>query len=168
VPDTRVELAAGIDSAWSEVDSFLAEVTEEGATAQDSNGWTVKDHVTHMAVWGDSVAVLFRGGHRHEALGISESYYSRASFDDINEVVRQREGHLSLSQAVQRLREMHNELMARVRSLPDADLARPVRDVFPLAPRTDDRRVVDFIHENTAAHYAEHLPWMRKLVRRPA
>jgi hypothetical protein len=161
---TRGELDAAIESAWSELESFLAGVTEEGATARDSSGWTLKDHVTHIAVWADSVAVLFRGGSRHEALGISKRLYAKASFDEINEIIRQREAHLSLSDAVHRLRQVHNALMRAVRTLPDADLPRRVRDVFPLAPRKDERRVIDFILDNTAAHYSEHLPWMRKLV----
>ena len=168
MPDTRVELDASIELAWSELESFLEGITKDTATAHDSNGWTVKDHVTHMLTWGASVAVMFRGGCRHQALGISEDFYSKASFEEINEVIRQREAHLSLSEAIQRLRETHTQLLVGVASLPDGDLGRTVRDVFPLAPRTDDRRVVDFIRENTAAHYSEHLPWMRKLVQWPA
>ena len=168
MPASRAELHAEIDTAWSELDIFLAEVVEATPAAKDANGWTVKDHVTHMAIWGDSVAVLFRGGYRHEALGISEDVYSTASFDEINEIIRQREGRIALSQAIRLLRDMHGELMRGVESLPDADLGRAVRDVFPLAPRTDDRFVADFIHENTAAHYSERLPWMRKLVKGPA
>ena len=168
MPASRAELHAEIDTAWSELYTFLAELVEATAAAKDANGWTVKDHVTHMAIWGDSVAVLFRGGYRHEALGISEDVYSKASFDEINEIIRQREGRVALSQAIRLLRDVHGELMRGVESLTDADLGRAVRDVFPLAPRTDDRLVADFIHENTAAHYSEHLPWMRKLVNGPA
>ena len=168
MPASRVELHAEIDSAWSELDTFLAEVAEATQPPKDASGWTVKDHVTHMAIWGDSVAVLFRGGYRHEALGISEDLYSKASFDEINEIIRQRESRITLSQSIRLLRDIHGELMRGVESLPDADLGKTVRDVFPLAPRTDDRRVVDFIHENTAAHYSEHLPWMRRLVEGPA
>ncbi|MFZ1946420.1 MAG: ClbS/DfsB family four-helix bundle protein [bacterium] len=164
MPDTRAQLDAAIESAWSELDSFLAAIAEGTATAHDSNGWTVKDHVTHMAIWGDSAAVLFRGGSRHQALGITEDFYSKASFDEINDVIRRREADLPLDQAVQQLRETHSQLLAAVESLSDIDLDRTVRDVFPLAPRSDNRRVVDFIYENTAAHYSEHLPWMRRLV----
>lgn len=165
---TQNEFNAAVQSAWSELESFLVKVGEDDAAVRDAGGWTVKDHVTHMAVWADSVAVLFRDGFRHEALGIDEGLYSRASFDEINEIIRRREGHLSLNQAIQHLREVHTGLMSQVRSLSDADLARPVREYFPLAPRADDRRVVDFIRENTAAHYSEHLLWMRELVLRPA
>ncbi len=166
--NAQAQLDAAVQSAWSDLETFLAMVKDNDATARDAKGWTVKDHVTHMAVWGDSVAVLFRGGSRHEALGIEEDFYSTASFDQINEIIRQRESHLSLSQSIDRLREVHRELMKGVHSLPEADLARTVRDVFPLAPRTDDRRVVDLILENTAAHYIEHLPWMKELVVGPA
>ena len=117
--------------------------------------------MTHLAVWEDSVAILFRGKPRHEALGIDEAFYAEASFDQINEVIRGRHQHMPLRQVIELLKQVHQPLMARVRALSDAELNRTARDFFPQAPRTDNRQVIDFIYENTAAHYTEHLPWMR-------
>jgi hypothetical protein len=164
----RTHLDEEIETSWSELESFLREPEVEGSTSRDGAGWTVKDHLTHMAVWADSVAVLFRDGFRHQALGIDEGLYSAASFEEINEIIRQREASLSFAQAVDRLRNAHNAIVSGYKGLSESELAAAVRDVFHTAPRTDDRQVSAFIHENTAAHYSEHLPWMRRLAQGPA
>jgi len=170
VPDPTIstlsELKIVIDGSWSELEAFLAGLTEQQASVQDDQGWTVTDHVTHIAVWEDSVAILFRGKPRHEALGISESYYAQASFDEINEQIRQRIGHIPLSQAIEQLRQVHMTLMAGLEGLSEAKLSMAVRDLFPEAPRSDERRVIDFIYDNTADHFKEHLGWMQTLLKR--
>jgi len=168
VLSTLSELNRVIDPAWSELEVFLAHLTEQQASSQDDQGWTIKDHVIHIAVWEDSVAILFRGKPRHEALGVDESYYAQATFDQINERIRELKAHLSTSQTIEQLRLVHQTLMKSLRTLSDADLVRKVRDFFPTAPRTDDRRVIDFIYENTAHHFAEHLEWMRALANKAA
>lgn len=165
---TQAELTRAIEAAWAELQAFVAGLTEKQVWLQDDHGWTIKDHLTHLAVWEDSVAVLFRGGRRHEALGIDEATYAKASFDEINEVIKDRQKHMSLREVTAQLGQVQGALMARVRSLSDADLDRTVRDFFPQAPRSDDRRMIDFLHENTAAHSSEHLPWMQALLKRPA
>ncbi len=162
-PSTARDLVKAIDQAWEELQSFLGSLNGEADKRQDASGWTVKDHVTHMAIWEDSVAILFRGSHRHVALGVEEAFYKQASFDQINAVIQERYARLRLDEAVGLLDQMHKRLMSDVRALTDEQLATAVRDFFPLAPRADDRRMSDFIYWNTADHFREHLPWMRSL-----
>jgi hypothetical protein len=163
---TLTELTDAIQSARAELESFLAGLHEKDASMKDANGWTVRDHVTHIAVWEDSVAVLFRGGKRHQALGIDEALYAEASFDEINDVIKRAQERLTLGQAVELMQRVHEALMDDVRRLSDAELGTTVRYRFQNAPQSDKRRVIDFISENTAAHYEEHLPWMREIVKR--
>ncbi len=165
-PSTLAQLTAAIDLAWADLQTFLGSLSENDSYMQDSNGWNVKDHTTHMAVWEDSVAILFRGKPRHEALGIAESFYREASFDQINEVIKERYTRLPYRGAVERLDQVHKALMAEVRALSDSQLKATVRDFFSHAPRTDERTVSAFIYENTADHFTEHLQWMRSLLKR--
>jgi hypothetical protein len=152
-----------VDEAWAELQAFLGRLTEADTARQDARGWTIKDHLTHIAVWEDSVAVLFRGRPRHEALGIEEGFYREATFDQINAILKDRYSHLRLREALTQLGRAHEALMAEVRSLSEAQLATTVRDTFPHAPRDDDRSMIDFIYWNTADHFKEHLPWMHAL-----
>ena len=152
-----------VDEAWGDLQAFLGRLTVEGVAHQDDNGWTISDHLSHIAVWEDSVAVLFRGQPRHEGLGIEEGFYRTATFDQINEVLKDRNGDLEFREILAQLTTAHTPRMASVEPLSEAQLATTVRDFFPLAPRDDDRRMIDFIYANTADHFKEHLPWMVKL-----
>ena len=165
---TLPELILAIESAWDDLQSFLAGLTESEASITDDNGWTAKDHATHIAVWEDSVAILFRGKPRHEALGITDAIYAAASFDQINEIIREKHKDLPLTQALRGLVQVHSELMESVKTLSDAELKTTVRGFFPQAPRTDERPMIEFIFENTVDHFTEHLQWMRELLARAA
>jgi hypothetical protein len=183
-PSSPDRLSSAIDKAWSELQSFLSSITPAQASRHDANGWAIKDHVTHMAVWEASVAILFRGGHRHDALGIDEAFYlatglghllgpqrpteKDASFDQINEVIKTRHQDLPLSEALTMMSDAHKGLMVNARSLTEANLQTTVSDFFPQAPRGDDRTMATFILDNTASHYLEHLQWMKDLVDRAA
>ena len=158
------KFTACIDAAWKDLHSFLAAVTPSQASKQDQAGWSVKDHVAHLAVWEDSVAILFRGGRRHEALGIEEAVYAAGSFDEINEVIRVRLEGITLQEAICYLEGVHRQLMAHLRTLRDADLNAKAREFFPQAPRNDDRRLASLLWDNTGGHFIEHLEWMRDLV----
>lgn len=159
------ELTRAMDAAWMDLDGFLSGLTESRRPKVDHEGWTIVDHLTHLWVWEDSVAILFRGEPRHVALGVSEEFYTEASFEAINDHIRERTQGQTFQEAVGQLRAVHRALMASVSDLSDAQLQSEVRDLFPEAPRTDDRRVLDFIYENTADHFIEHLGWMKDMLK---
>jgi len=128
----------------------------------------VKDHVAHLAVWEDSVAILFRGGRRHEALGIEETLFTAGDIDEINEVIKVRLGGTTLQEAIRNLEQAHQQLMGHLQTLSAAELNAKACDFFPQAPRNDDRPLASLIWANTGGHYTEHLEWMRDLVGRAA
>jgi len=160
------DLALAVAAAWNRLLPFLDGLTEEQARMADDQGWTARDHVAHIAVWENSVAILFRGRPRHEALGISPSFYAEAPFDQINEVIQARLASLSFDEAKALLAGVHSGLMADVARLNQAQLNTTVAALFPPAPPSDDRRVIDFVLENTAEHYREHQGWMEALLAR--
>jgi len=163
--NTKSDLLTRIDKAWSALDALLAALTETQMTSlQDQNGWSVKDHLTHVAVWEDSVSALFEGKPRHQGLGIDESAYSTASIDEMNALIRERQGDKPLSSAMEHLRSSHRTLMSSVRGLSDADLKRQARELFPTVPQSDRKRLIDIIYENTAEHFDEHRGWIEGLV----
>jgi hypothetical protein len=162
------KFTGSIDAAWKDLHSFLAAVTSSQASKRDQAGWSVKDHVTHLAVWEDSVAILFRGGRRHEALGIEELFFTVGNVDEINEVVKVRLEGTALQEAIRNLEGAHRQLMGHLRTLRDADLNAKAREFFPQAPRNDDRSLTSLIWDNTGGHFTEHLAWMGDLVERAA
>jgi hypothetical protein len=156
-----------ITSAWEELHEFLRRLGPDQITAiRDAEGWSIKDHIAHLAVWEDSVAVLFRGRPRHEALGVSPEEYARHSFDEINAILWRRRKDSSPDAILTELGDIHSRLLGSLKELSGENLARPVRDVFPQAPASDDRPAADLILDNTSRHYSEHLAWMKAILER--
>src|SRR5512147_2370500 len=84
-----------IDEAWEAFNSYLVTLNgNQMTTLHDERGWTVKDHLTHIIAWEQSILFYFQGKPRFEALGIDE----KMDFDDQNEIIRQQHGHISLNE----------------------------------------------------------------------
>lgn len=162
---SRTGLLERIETAWTELHSFLDGLTDLQMTeVRDDQGWNVKDHIIHMAAWEESVAYLFEGRPRHEALGIDESHFANASFDEINAIVRDQRMSAALPSALGQFRRVHSGLVAHIQGLSDADLKEQVTTFFPQAPKSDERQVFDLLYDNTADHFPEHLGWIKTLV----
>ena len=162
---SRTELLERIETAWADLLSFLDGLSDRQMTeVRDDQGWNVKDHIIHMAAWEESVAYLFEGRPRHEALGIDESQFANASFDEINAIMRDQRKRTDLSSALAEFRRVHGGLVAHMQALSDADLKEQVATFFPQAPTSDERQVLDLLYDNTAHHFAEHLGWIKALV----
>ena len=165
---TKAQLFSVIQVAWDALQSFLAGHSEtQMTTVHDEQGWAVKDHLTHIAAWEDSVVAFLQGKPRYEALGIDRALFESGSFDEMNEVIQRLRQPLSLPEAMAQLKNTHTRLMSLLGPLSDADLNLPVRHFLSSSPDTDRRRAMDLIHDNTADHYTEHLAWIEALVARP-
>jgi hypothetical protein len=169
MPDAKIstqgELQQSIKTSWAALVGFLEGLGDgQWVAVRDHEGWNVRDHVTHITAWEQSVAVLFEGEPRPVGLGVDSDFYATASFDQINAVIRERRQRMPPEEAFKEMRRIHAGLMAGIEGLSDADLSRSVADAFAQAPPDDDRRVIDIIYENTAQHFNEHLAWMLELV----
>lgn len=164
----KTQLLAEIHKAWVALIAALARLTEAKMTAvHDEHGWSVKDHLTHMAAWEESVVFFLQGRPRNEALGVEESLFASGSFDEMNDVIQELRKGLSLAEAIAQLRSTHDDLMTSLQLLTDADLSQPLRHDHPNSPASDRRLAIDLIRDNTADHFSEHLAWIEALVRIP-
>jgi len=162
---TKPKLLSEIDRTWAALDSYLARLSEAQMTeSHDGQGWSVKDHITHLGAWEQSVVFFFQGKPRHEALGIDETLFASESFDGQNEAIRRQRMDLPPSEALAQLRRTHAELMTLVTPLTEADLARPLRIYPPGTPASDQRTVLSLIEGDTVDHFSEHLAWIETLV----
>jgi hypothetical protein len=165
---TKAHLLSEIHYTWAALGSLLARLSEPQMTAiHDEQGWAIRDHLTHIAAWEDSVVVFLQGKPRYEALGIDQALFDSGSFDEMNEVIQRLRKHLSLPEAMAQLKSTHSRLLALLEPLSDADLNQPVRHFLSSSPATDGRRAMDLIYDNTADHFSEHLAWIEALVARP-
>jgi len=164
---TKDGLLAAIHRSWDVLTEALGQLPEGSLeSTQDSQGWTVKDHIAHLTAWERSILALLQGKERCQGLRVDEEVYLSRDDDRINDQIYQRGKSRSLESIIDQSREVHAELLASVEGLTDADLQRPVRSFLPKDSRDDDdRRIVDLIYANTAEHYGEHLGWIKALTR---
>lgn len=161
---TKAELKAAIASAWEALWAYLSQRTPEELTGlQDAEGWTVKDHLAHLAAWEQSVSAMFQGQPRHQALGIDLALYQSEDFDAQNAVIQQQRKDLTLQETLDQMRSAHSELMDHLESISDADLNRPADQLYPEIMAGETRAPGQIVFANTAEHYAEHLGWIRTL-----
>ncbi len=162
--NAKEELLASIEPAWATLNATLDRLTDrQKTTIKDAQGWTVKDHLIHLAAWERSVVFFLQGQPRHAGLGVDRALYENGSADDINAAIFRQHKEMPLAEAMAQFRNVHRQLIDLLQPLTDADLHKPYREYLP-DELSDDRLAIDVIISNTTAHFKEHLDWIETLV----
>lgn len=163
---TKAELLADIEHAWAVLNAALDRLTPTQMTAfRDAQGWTAKDHLSHLTAWERSMVFFLQGQPRHAGLGVDEALYLKGDDDDINAVIHQQRKDLPLADALGQFRDTHQQLMKLLQPLTDADLLKPYRHYLPDEPGEEDGPpAINLIYGNSADHFTEHLAWIEALV----
>jgi len=160
---TKAELLANIGQGWNDLQAYLASLTYVQVTIPtDPAGWTAKDHVAHLWVWEDGMNAFFQKISRPEYMGIDAETWASGDYDKINAIIQQRYKDLSWAEVRQRFHESHERLLQQLEALSDADLQRPYNYYQPESQATDP--AINRLSGNTFQHYAEHQPWIEKIV----
>jgi hypothetical protein len=162
-PITTKNLLRHLTEGWDDLQAFLASLHEAQLTGPiDAVGWTIRDHLVHLAVWEAGIVALLNGKSRLEAMGVDEAVWKSGDDDIINEAIRQNYQSASLAEVLAMLRQTHEQLVQKVASMSDADLLRPYRDFQPDSEHTAP--VVGGIVGNSFGHFYEHKPWMAAIL----
>ena len=162
-PATVAELLRDIDAAWNALSGAIAQLSDGQMTERtDAAGWTVKDHLAHLAAWENSVLVILRDRRpQHEGLGVDKATWDAEDIDATNEAVRRDNADAPLDEVRTRLETVHAQLVETILEITDAELRLPVDHwvrgggEFP---------VVHKITGNTSEHYPEHREWLLAIV----
>jgi hypothetical protein len=161
----KSDLLKRIEKSWSALDGLVTRLGDTRLSSpRDREGWAVKDHLIHIAVWEDSVSALFQGKPRHLAMGLDEATYQAGSVDEMNRRIHEQRRDVSGSSVVEQLRASHKALMAFVEATSEADLVREAGEAFPASAPGEQRSVLQIIDENTAEHFEEHRGWIEALL----
>jgi hypothetical protein len=162
-PLTRESLLRQIEGGWNELEDYLATLTEEQLTRpQDAAGWTVKDHILHIALWEKAALALLEGKSKRAALEVAPETWE-AGDDAINAVIQQRTHDMPLDEALQTLQQTHARLMQKLGTMTEADLLLPYHHYQ--ADSNDERPLLQWLPWDTVYHYRDHLPWMAALTK---
>lgn len=165
-PRDKADLLAQIEASWTRLQRFVDETDASRLTeSRDAHGWSVKDHLIHLAAWERSNLYLLRGQPRHEGLGVDEHLYLHGGIDQINAAISEQTSDRSLDEALADLRGTHEQLLSQLDRLSNADLQRPYSHFLPDEPGSDSGEPILLqVAVGTYDHFEEHRPWMEAIV----
>jgi hypothetical protein len=150
-----------IEAGWKQLVELVKQVEDAaGLNKVGADGWTVKDHLAHLAAWEHSLLALLEGRDRSGAMGLDEPL---EEIDSINEAIRTLHATDTADEALGYFRDSHAQLMAAIGKLDDADLEKPYSHYQANEP-DEKRPVVGWVAGNTYEHYAEHIDWINHLM----
>jgi hypothetical protein len=159
---TRENLMNEIETSWNELQTYLASLTEEQFTRPtDAAGWTVKDHVIHIAVWEHANLAMLEGKSKREVLEITPEVWEQDD-DPINAVLQQRHCDMPLTEVMQTLNQNHERILNKLNTMTKADFQRPYSHYQPQS--NQQRPIIDFVMWDTASHYRDHTGWIKAIV----
>jgi uncharacterized protein (TIGR03083 family) len=164
LPQDTEELLDRITDGWAILNQRIAPLSTAQLTAPGPDGgWSVKDHLAHLATWEDMLVALLSGVPIHAAFGLTRAQYDALdSTDALNAIIVEQHKDRSLDEVLRRFKETHAQLVALISALPAEDLAKPISYFQPDDP--DERPVLGKIIGDTYEHYAEHLPWIEAII----
>jgi hypothetical protein len=165
--NVKGKLLGDIEREWGALNASLENLDETQMTEiRDPQGWSVKDHLIHMAFWERGVCFFLQGKPRHQGMEIDEELLKHGDFDQINAVIQQAQKDMSLAEVKALIHYCHRQLLHQVQGLSEADLLKPYRRYTPEeSGEGDGPPTYNMIYDNTAGHFAEHREWIEALVK---
>ena len=157
-PVTRENMLRRISAAWQDIQAYLSSLSPDQMNGpHDAAGWTVRDHVIHLAKWTAGIAALLRSEPRWVAMGISrETWYS--GVEVANKAIYQACRDMPLDAVLAEFETAHTRLVRQIEEMPEEGLFLPYNHYDPESER--DQPVFWWIVGNSFEHYAQHMPWM--------
>ncbi len=151
-----------IRRAWDELQQVVGSLDDDRLAAPGPDGWSIKDHLAHLADWEEYLVAMVDGRRPDEALGLD---LSATTTDEVNAQLQRRHVDRSPADVRSRLREVHARTVARLGELDDSDLARPLSAYLPWTTSADrEGPIVDRVTGNTCEHYDEHRAWIKEML----
>jgi hypothetical protein len=164
LPTTKADLLHDLEQGWADFYAYIGSLTPEQLTVpRDAAGWSVKDHLIHIALWQDGISALLeqKGEPRYAGMGIDAETWE-LELDEVNAAMQQKYRDLPLDVVLARLRAAYERMHRNITALPEAALFLPYTHYDPSMPR--DNPIIGWIVGDSHEHYAEHRPWIEAII----
>lgn len=156
---SKDELLKRSEEQFNVYEQYLGRLSEQQLTElTDPTGWSVKDHLYHLALAEGSILTLLDRKPIYEYMGVDLATYKQGD-DAVNAVVQRRTRDLPPADVLDLLRRNHQQVMERIRATPESELQRPFND-YQSGEDQREGSVMLALVNNTFHHYEEHLPWI--------
>jgi hypothetical protein len=159
-PRSAAELIDRVQIDWAALEYTVAGLSLHELTTPGPQGWSVKDHLAHIAEWESATGAVLARRPQHEGFSLPADHPK--DLDALNEVLYQRNRDLPIHEVQAKARRAHAEIIAALGRLSDADVGSTIAEYG--SDPADDRRLQDKIACDTYAHYAEHVGWIKELL----
>jgi len=162
-PSTVSELFTRIARGRADLETWSVTLSEAELSAPRKDGWAIKDHLIHLAVWELSVVTLLCGEPRFPMRGMTPGNPEPTNADELNAQIFAQNKDRSAQDARNLFHTAHMELLGELAKLSDADLLKPYSHFQPNENGADEQNpVLGWIVGNTYGHYEEHIAWIRE------
>lgn len=160
---SKDELLRLSEEQYAVYEHHFSKLSEDELTKlKDDAGWSVKDHLYHLALAEGGMIALLDGKPIYENLGVDVESYKQGD-DVVNAITQKRYRDLPLKEVLDTLKHNHQQLMEKIRATDEAELLRPFNEFQPEnTPR--EGSVLLALSYNTFHHYEEHAPWIVEIL----
>src|SRR5688572_25512497 len=87
LPTTKAELIDQLANGRKHLEELIASLSEDQLMRYGSDGWSVKDHLAHLAMWEVGMAALLRKQPRWEAMGLDREAVAQHDTHVMNAII---------------------------------------------------------------------------------
>lgn len=160
LPSSIDELLERIQDARTELDGVVAPLSPSRMEEPLGGGWSVKLHLAHISDWETGIVAVLRRESRVEAMGLTQALSDVDDTDAMNALMAERAEAEPLADVLYRYGKVHQDLVERIRSMPDADLQLPYSHFQPSQSSPNSTTILQEIAWDTFTHYPDHARWI--------
>jgi hypothetical protein len=157
-PNDMAELLTWIEREWLALRAAVLALPEERLTAPGNGGWSIVDHMAHLAFWEQVlVRSYMRGEPEHQVLGVSQEESRKLDEDGQNDIVYRRNRGRDAADMLAEVWASHDSAVDAIALFPFERFMQPRRP-------GDKNNLVEYVAGNTYGHYLEHAGWLEPLM----
>ncbi len=159
------EVLEQVHAARAEIESIIDELSKEQMTqATDDGGWSIKDHLAHIAEWQRRGLGVIEGRAAWESLGIDRETYRQLDIDGVNQIIYERNKDRPLAEVLTDFRKMQERVILTLEQMNEDDLDRSIPTDME---EVTYRRIGDIVLGNFSGHDSDHVEDIRLLANQP-
>jgi hypothetical protein len=165
MPANKAELLRLIHASRTALEKTLNGLNEAQLTAPGPEGWSIRDHLAHLAAWEQGMVELLHRRNRFAAMQVEDAIRQGKSENEINALIYKHHMQLTLPQVLERFQDVHRQMIEAIEGLSEAELFGPYDAFLPEQERGNrPQPVINWIMGNTYQHFDEHRGYIKQLL----